>query len=178
MGGGAGSRINGDVFFAGAGGGPPQAPPHCGNAFYACFRPGNSPGHLDIDGTLQMGANSLLELEVQRDAAGVLHWDSVSATSMNFDGASLRLLVADGAAGADWLNLDLLQCQTDCSFGFGSIEVVGAAGAGLVRFGDGRLWFALAPVPEPASASLLVAGLGLLGWRRFGSRRQSRSSAL
>lgn len=180
MGGGAGSRINGDVFFAGAGGGPPQAPPHCGNAFYACFRPGNSPGHMDIDGTLQMGANSLLELEVQRDAAGVLHWDSVSATSMNFDGASLRLLVADGAAGADWLNLDLLQCQTDCSFGFGfgSIEVVGAAGAGFVQFGDGRLWFALAPVPEPASASLLVAGLGLLGWRRFGSRRQSRSSAL
>jgi hypothetical protein len=105
------------VFVDGAGGGPPQAPPNCGNTFYACFRPGNSPGHMDIDGTLQMGANSILELEIERDAAGVLHWDSVSATSMRFDGAILRVLVADGAADTDWLTLDLLHCTTDCRFG-------------------------------------------------------------
>ncbi len=176
MGGGVGSRINGGVFLRGAGGGPPQAPPNCGNAFYACYRPGNSPGHMQIDGLLEMGANSLLELEIERDAAGVLHWDSVSATSMQFDGASLRLLVAAGAAGTDWLNLDLLHCATDCSFGFSSIEVVGAPGASYFQFGDGRLSFALAPVPEPGSAALLLAGLGLLGWRRFSGKRQSRSS--
>ena len=177
MGGGVDARINGDVFGIGAGGGPPQQPPNCGNAFYACFRPGNSPGHMQIDVLLDMGANSILELELARDAAGVLHWDSVSATSMRFDGAILRVLVADGAAGTDWLNLDLLHCTTDCSFGFGSIEVVGAPGAGWVQFGDGRLSFALAPVPEPGSAALLLAGLGMLGWRRFGSRLQPRSSA-
>ena len=178
MGGGTGSSINGNVLVAGAGGGPPQEPPNCGNAYYACFRPGNSPGHMQIDGLLEMGANSLLELEIARDAAGVLHWDSVSATAMRFDGASLRLLVADGAAGSDWLNLDLLQCAGDCSFGFGSIEVLGSPDAGYLQFSDGRLSFALAPVPDPGSAALLLAGLGLLGWRRLGSRVQSRSSAL
>lgn len=175
-GGGPGARINGDVFFAGAGGGPPQAPPNCGNAFYACFRPGNSPGHMQIDGLLEMGANSLLELEIERDADGVLHWDSVSATSMRLDGASLRVLVGDGVAATDWLSLDLdmLQCSgTDCSFGFASIDVVGAPADSFFQFTGGRLALALAPVPEPGSAALLLAGLGWLGWRRFGSRAQS-----
>ena len=95
---------------------------------------------------------------------------------MLFDGASLRLLVADGAAGADWLSLDLLQCSTDCSFNFGSIDVVGAPADSALRFDGGRPSFTLAPVPEPGGAALLLAGLGLLGWRRFGSRVQSMSS--
>ena len=151
--------------------------PLCGNAFYACFRPGNSPGHLDIDGTLTMGAHSILELEIQRDATGQLHWDSVSATSMHLDGALLRLLVADGAAGADWTTLDLLECASDCSFNVAGIELISAPGAGLLQFSGNSLSFALAPVPEPASGLLLAAGLGWLAWRRRApAKSQSASS--
>ena len=164
-GGGDGSRINGDVFFAGAGGGPRPAPPKCGNSFYACFRPGNSPGAVTIDGELQMGDNSLLELEVQRDAAGALHWDTVHATSMRCDGGStIRLVVAEGAAGSDWTNLDLLRCNAGCDLGGARFEIVGAADGWIFDGSAGGLSFALAPVPEPGSAALLVAGLGLLGW--------------
>jgi hypothetical protein len=183
MGGGVDARINGDVLLAGEGGGPPQQPPNCGNAFYACFRPGNSPGHLQIDGLLEMGTNSILELEIERDAAGVLHWDSVSATAMRFDGANLRLLVGESVATTDWLplDLDMLQCtggnSADCSFNFSSIDLVGAPTDSVFQFDGGRLALTLAPVPEPGSAALLLAGLSLLGWRRFGKLRQSRSSA-
>ena len=168
-GGGKGSRINGDVFIAGAGGGPRQEPPGCGNSFFACLRPGNSPGPVTINGALQMGDNSLLELEVQRDAAGVLHWDTVHATSMRFDGGStIRLLVAEGAAGSDWIDLDLLRCDAGCCLGGARFEVVGAADGWIFDGSTGGLSFALAPVPEPGSAALLVAGLGLLGrtWLR------------
>ena len=41
-----------------------------------------------------------------------------------------------------------------------------AAGAGFVQFGDGRLWFALAPVPEPASLFLIVLTGCIMSLRR------------
>jgi hypothetical protein len=172
-------RINVDVFAQGTRPFDPQDPAcRSGNpAGIACFTPGSSPGHMDIDGSLTLGQGAVLELEIERDAAGVLHWDSVSAGSMSFlQGSLIRVLIGDTAPGAGILNLQFLNCLTGaCDFGGASFEVRGGQGGSFV-IGDGGLAFAMAadvtPVPEPRSIALILAGLGVVGFvaRRRGAR--------
>jgi hypothetical protein len=172
-------RVNGSVFQRGLGGGPPQEPPNCGNAFYACFRPGNSPGHMDISGELTMGANSILELEIERDANGALAWDSVFAETMSFEvGSSIRVLIGAGVPGSALIDLDLLQCGTLCDWGSAQFEVVGGAG-GEFTLGANGLHFALAPVPEPGTWALWMIGAAALAgsrWRPTVARARRRVS--
>ena len=166
-------RINGEVFVRGLGGGPRQEPPNCGNAFYACFRPGNSPGHMDISGALTLGANSILELEIERDANGALAWDSVFADTMSFEyGSSIRVLIGAGVPGSALIDLDLLQCGTLCNWDGAQFEVVGGAG-GEFTLGTNGLHFALAPVPEPGTWALWMIGAAALAGSRW-RRRQAR----
>lgn len=167
-----GSSINGNTLVGGAGGGPAQEPPNCGNAFFACFRPGNSPGHMDIFGDLTMGANSILELEIERDANGVLTWDSVFAESMSFEsGSTIRVLVGAGVPGAAVVDLELLRCGAGgCDFGPAQFVVLGGAG-GEFSVGSEGLHFAVAaaPVPEPGTWAMWAIGLAALTgsqWRR------------
>jgi PEP-CTERM motif len=164
-------RVNGSVFVRGLGGGPRQEPPNCGNTFYACFRPGNSPGHMDISGELTMGDNSILELEIERDASGVLAWDSVFADTMSFEfGSSIVVRIGAGVPGSALVDLDLLQCGTLCNWDGAQFEVVGGAG-GEFTLGANGLSFALAPVPEPGTWALWMIGLAaLVGFRT--QRRQ------
>jgi PEP-CTERM motif len=159
-------RVNGSVFVRGLGGGPRQEPPNCGNAFYACFRPGNSPGHMDISGELSLGANSILELEIERDAHGALAWDSVFADTMSFEyGSSIRVLIGAGVSGSALAELDLLQCGTLCNWGGVQFDVVGGAGGEFTLDANG-LHFALAPVPEPGTWALWLIGLAALAGGR------------
>lgn len=154
--------VNGSVFVRGLGGGPRQEPPNCGNAFYACFRPGNSPGHMDISGELTMGANSILELEIERDANGALAWDSVFADTMSFAyGSSILVRIGAGVPGSALADLDLLQCGTICNWDGAQFDVVGGAG-GEFTLGANGLTFALAPVPEPGTWALWLIGLAAL----------------
>lgn len=169
-------RINGDVFVGGAGGGLPQQPPNCGNAFFACFRPGNSPGHMDVFGSLTLGSNSVLELEIERDSNGALIWDTVFANSMSFEfGSSIRVLIGAGVPGSAVVDLDLLHCGTTCDFGGAQFEVIGGSGGDFTAGVDGlRFALATAPVPEPGTWALWMLGIAAFTghrWRQRPSRR-------
>ena len=172
-----GGRINGDVFVGGSGGAGLPQPPACGSATVACFKPGNSPGHMVIDGALTMGANSILEMEIERGADGALRWDSVFANSFEFDADSIiRVLVGDGVDNDTDLNFDFLNCPGGCqfgSFGLPHFEVFG--GHGNLYADAGRLMFRLdavggggggGNVPEPATLYLLALGSLILAMRR------------
>ena len=173
---GGSGRINGDVFIGGFG--APALPfATCSVLLISagpCFNPGNSPGHMDISGTLTLGSGAILELELERAADGSLAWDSVTATSMSFEAGSLvRVLISD-AAGGQFLSLpqfSFLTCTntSTCNFGGATLVVQGTFDApnyhgGELVFSDSGLSFALAPVPEPQAWALMVCGLGLVGW--------------
>ena len=171
-----GGRINGAVFIGGIGA-PGLSYASCMGLVVSdtpCFKPGNSPGHMDIMGALTLGSGAILELELERAADGSLTWDSVTAASMSFEAGSLvRVLISD-AAGGQLLSLpqfSFLTCTNTsaCSFGGATLVVEGAFDApnyhgGELVFSDSGLSFALAPVPEPQSWALMLCGLGLLGW--------------
>jgi len=151
--------INGDVFIAGG-------PGNCGDAGVACFQPGNSPGHMDIAGALNLGAGAVLELQVERGTDGLLHWDSVTADSMYFDaGSYIHILIGAGAAGATAEHFDFLSCLGyNCSVGNAQIEVTGGAGTYAVGAYGGLSFTLAAAVPEPGSWVLMVSGLAALAW--------------
>lgn len=168
-------RINGDVFIQGN---APLDPLNCASAGpgVACFRPGFSPGHMDIGGHLSMGRGSVLELEVGLDeASGLLAWDRVTAGSMSFlDGALIQLVIGPGVDLSRALTLSLLTCQSGpCDFSGslfdapGSTDVVWQVGANGLSV---RL--SVAAVPEPGTVGLWCLGLAAMahGVRRRRSR--------
>lgn len=164
-----GGVINGNLFLSGPGGGPLQQPPFCFATSWACFRPGNSPGAVQISGDLTLGENAVLQLEIERDAQGVLHWDTVLATTMHFGaGSVIELMLGSGVDTTAGLPLDLLRCDEGCTFE-GSFRVLGGSGQFLAD-GKGLQFSGVSAVSEPAPAALLLAGALSLAWLR---RRRS-----
>ena len=169
-------RINGDVFIGGIGA-PGLSYASCMGLLVSdtpCFKPGNSPGHMEIVGALTLGSGAILELELERAADGSLAWDTVTATAMSFEAGSLvRVLISD-ATGGQFLSLpqfSFLTCTntSSCNFGGATLIVEGTFDApnyhgGELVFSDSGLSFALAPVPEPQAWALMLCGLGLVGW--------------
>ena len=181
-----GGTINGSVYLAGTG--PAEALASCTFAAYACLRPGNSPGRLNILGELTMDAFSILELEVERDADGALVWDQLFADVAHFgDGSLIRILLGDDVTDLDEHQLDFIHCDNGCSFAGTRFEVLG--GTGRLQFGETGLFFTLpagddgsgggggggggGTVPEPAGAAWLALGAAALATRR----RRRRAAA-
>ena len=144
-------RINGNAFVG-------------GGSDTALFKPGHSPGSMTITGELRMGNRGVLELEIERDNNGVLHWDTVTAGTMVFEqGSLIRVLIAPTAAGSNILGLNPLVCSVgSCNFSQASVAVVGGSISGLM-FSPSGLIFGIAPVPEPTTYVMLLAGLLTIG---------------
>jgi hypothetical protein len=168
-----GGTINGSLFLSGTGGGPVQQPPYCFANGWACFRPGNSPGAVQINGDLVLGDNAVLQLEVERDASGLLQWDTVLATAMHFGAGSVIEVVLGPGVDTAGLPLDLLRCDAGCTFD-GSFHVLGGSGQ-FVADAQGLRFSGVSAVPEPGTWALLAGGLAVCALRARLSRQADRS---
>jgi probable HAF family extracellular repeat protein len=135
-------------------------------------RPGASIGTMTIEGDLTVD-NALFEIDV----AGVGNHDilTVSGTALFHDG-QVTFLFLDGYAPVAGNVITWLTTGHEGG-GFASLDYaiwsVGESGVRtpwsappdlLVRFHGDRLAFTAAPVPEPESWAMVLAGLGLVGW--------------
>jgi hypothetical protein len=163
----------------------------------AAVQPGNSPGTLTIDGDLtaygstfdiELAGPSLYDrLVVTGDArftGGVvnflLHSDGLSYDYRPAAGDAFTWLIVGGAVqgleGLDW-NLRVVfdsGWAITVASSWGPTQWIWGPtpsdGVGIHFTGD-RIEFTAAPVPEPQTWALLLAGLGLVGW--MAQRRRS-----
>ena len=157
--------INGGLF---VGGGPTTA----------SFKPGHSPGRLDVDGEFKLLPGGVLELEVQRGTDGLLAFDLVSASHMTLDGLVLIQLGSDLDVGA-LQELHLLDCGTGCEYGANfDWRVQGGSFAPGVSFTANGLQLTLSPspVPEPSAWITLALGLAALSGKARTPRRHGQAA--
>lgn len=134
----------------------------------AIFTPGHSPGTMTINGAFSLLPNGVLEIEIERDpGTGLIAYDRVIADSYFLDG-HVRFLVGSGIGTADVSFLDFLGCGGRSCVSYGgnfSFDFPGRPGSELIADESGLRIASLAPVPEPETWALMLAGIGLLGYR-------------
>jgi hypothetical protein len=164
----------------------------------AAVQPGNSPGTLTVDGNLDayytrfdidLAGPSLYDrLVVTGDArftGGVVNFILHSPDGLHYDyrpaaGDAFTWLIVGGAVqgleGLDW-NLSVVfdsGWAITVASSWGPTQWIWGPtpsdGVGIHFTGD-RIEFTAAPVPEPQTWALLLAGLGLVGW--MAQRRRS-----
>ena len=149
-----------------------------GGPGFAFFRPGHSPGSVTIHGQLVIAARGELELQVERLADGSLAWDQVNASSVRvLDGGKVHVVIGAGVATDQLQTLSFLGCGAGCNFADGTAFVIDGAAGAQYQFGAGGFTLNLPPaqaVPEPAAATLLLAGLLVLP----GQARSKRSRSI
>ena len=147
--------INGDVF---VGGGPGAA----------VFNPGNSPGTMTINGNFDLNPGGVLNLEIASDGSGGYLFDRLVVSGGVYLNGQVNFLV-DPAIVDGWYALpgvSFFDCPGGCNVGYGESFAWAIPGRpdSFVNLGDGGLSIDyLAPVPEPSTYAMLLAGLGLLG---------------
>lgn len=73
---------------------------------------------------------------------------------------------------ADWWNVAFDVYDSDSNFVGRGVHIGFSAGSGLAD--DGHYVGSLTPIPEPETWALMLAGLGLLGWRMHLTRQAQR----
>ncbi len=122
---------------------------------------GASPGKLSIDGDLALGAGGELRMEIDGNQQGVGYdWLAVSG---NVALAGLLRLDVNYIPQAGDSFVLVTSDHGVITGEFDSILVNGWTA--LPTYAGGSLTLTLAPIPEPETWAMLLAGLGLLGWR-------------
>ena len=142
-------------------------------ALSGTFAPGNSPGLVTFGGSATLTASSLTEMELGGLIPGVGHDKVVVTGVLTLDGGELDVLYWDGFVAGAGDVFDLFDWGTLV----GTFEEVHlptlAAGLSwdLSRlYLDGSISVS-APIPEPQTYAMMLAGLALLGFR---ARRRSK----
>ena len=144
--------------------------------------PGTSPGQLTINGDLTLANTAVLEIEVEGTDPGFTS-DLLTVTGVVSLGGKLQVVFGGPFIFTQATTLTFLQGASEVVGSFASLEVLG--GAGRVGGVDYRVFFDanagayvgvldIAPVPEPGSYMLLLAGLGLIG---FVAKRRNSNAA-
>lgn len=150
--------INGDLFVGGGVG-------------TASFTPGHSPGLFTVNGAFTLDPGGELVLEVERAADGSIAFDRLEAWSIHLNGL-VRFHIGAGISDADVSGLGFLNCDfATCSAGPSFAWVVDGYTGSSVSYDAmglhiGALGTPTAPVPEPETYAMLVAGLAMLAWPR------------
>jgi hypothetical protein len=132
--------------------------------------PGLSPGLLTIDGDLLLGPDATLTFELGNIAAG--EYDRLLVTGSASLAGRLQLDLLEGFDPKAPFSLALLSAATVQ----GTLDLPAAPSGFEFSVGPQGLGLTYMPtaVPEPATALLLTAGLGLLGLCRRHARRPMR----
>lgn len=146
--------------------------------------PGTSPGTLTIAGDFTQDAGGALTLEFAGDRQGVTY-DWLRITGHAHFGGTLNLRFVDGFLPLPGNSFEAITFASWDGSQFDAINVFGAGAGYRVNssYGTRGLTFGVelvsppalnAPVPEPATWGMLLAGLGAMGWT---VRRRSQAVA-